>query len=220
MKCFVCHIDIVETLSFSNLFEPPHLLCDKCRTRLSECKIAPDTRCTYCKGHLIDGSCMTCEHLSNCPVRFHQIYAPFGYDGLMKEMIQQYKFMKDVALAEVLARYMHWPSLTYDMVVPMPSSPDNDCVRTFNPVKYVLEVRNIQYADILTMTHRQKQFDLTKKERFRISNRIKVDNEINLENKSILLVDDIYTTGKTAHNAAIKLFHAKVRKLDMLTFAR
>ncbi|MCS4487327.1 ComF family protein [Staphylococcus americanisciuri] len=163
---------------------------------------------------------MTCEHLSDCLVRFDHIYAPFCYDGLMKALIQQYKFMRDVALSEVIARYMIWPPLMYDLIVPMPSSPDNDQARTFNPVKYVLNAQGIDYCDILIMHNRHKQFDLTKKERFRIANRIALKDEINLENKRILLVDDIYTTGRTAHNAAVKLFHSKIRKLDMLTFAR
>ena len=53
-----------------------------------------------------------------------------------------------------------------------------------------------------------------------LSNDIEVKGDINLENKRILLVDDIYTTGRTAHNVAVKLFQRKVRKLSMLTFAR
>ncbi|KIX91664.1 hypothetical protein TP70_00925 [Staphylococcus microti] len=220
MKCFVCRTDIVEMLSFHNLFERPHLLCERCRIHMAECMLDSTNRCPYCKGCLTDEQCMTCAHLSDCPVRFNQIFAPFCYANFMKELIQQYKFMKDVALAEVIARYMIWPQLTYDWIIPIPSSPSNDQARTFNPVKYVLTARGIAFQDILTMPNRHKQFDLTKKERFRISNEIHVSDGINLENKSILLVDDIYTTGKTAHNAAIKLFQSKVRKLDMLTFAR
>ena len=220
MKCFVCQTAIVETLSFNNLFERPHLLCERCRVRLAECVLDPTNRCPYCKGRLTYDLCMTCTHLNDCPVRFNQIFASFCYTDFMKALIQQYKFMKDVALAEVIARYMIWPQLTYDLIVPIPSSPANDQARTFNPVKYVLTARGIAFQDILTMPNRHKQFDLTKKERFRIANEIRISNGINLENKSILLVDDIYTTGKTAHNAAITLFQSKVRKLDMLTFAR
>ncbi|AVQ34327.1 ComF family protein [Staphylococcus muscae] len=163
---------------------------------------------------------MTCEHLSDSVVRFDYIYAPYCYDGLLKEIIQRYKFMRDVGLAEVLARYMIWPKARYDIVIPMPSSPQNDALRTFNPVKYVLQSKGMQFHELLVMDNRHKQFDLSKKERFRIENPIKTTDEKKLENKRILLVDDIYTTGKTAHNAAIKLFSSKVRKLDMLTFAR
>lgn len=220
MKCFVCRSHFSEALSFSNLFEPPHLLCAHCRSQLMACQIEHDISCRYCKGFLVDGKCMTCEHLEYTDVRFNHIFASYRYEGLMKDIIQQYKFMRDVALGEVLARYIVWPKATYDIVIPMPSSPLNDDLRTFNPVKYVLQSKWIQFDDVLTMENRQKQFDLTKKERFRIQNPIEVTDEKKLENKRILLVDDIYTTGKTAHNAGIKLFSTKVRKLDMLTFAR
>ncbi|UXR78753.1 MULTISPECIES: ComF family protein [unclassified Staphylococcus] len=220
MNCFICDAKIVEPFAFSNLFEAPQLLCETCRAQLLSCRLNDDARCSYCKGWLIEGNCMTCEHLSDYTTRFDHIYASYCYDGLMKEIIQRYKFMKDVALAEVLARYIEWPKAQYDIVIPMPSSPQNDALRTFNPVKYVLQSKGMQFHELLVMENRHKQFDLSKKERFCIENSIKTTNEKNLENKRILLVDDIYTTGKTAHNAAIKLFSAKVRKLDMLTFAR
>ncbi|WP_409349602.1 ComF family protein, partial [Staphylococcus pseudoxylosus] len=43
---------------------------------------------------------------------------------------------------------------------------------------------------------------------------------IDLENKNILLVDDIYTTGLTVHNALAILLIRKIRKFDVFTFAR
>ncbi|QLK85526.1 ComF family protein [Staphylococcus sp. 17KM0847] len=158
--------------------------------------------------------------MSCSSIRFNHIYSCYRYTGIIREMLQQYKFMRDVALAEVIAQYMVFPRKRYDVIVPIPSSPSNDIIRTFNPVKYILDFKKIEYKDILAMTDRPKQFKLTQKERMNIKNSMRIKKEIKLENKSILLVDDIYTTGSTAHHAAARLFHKKVRRLDMLTFAR
>ena len=56
--------------------------------------------------------------------------------------------------------------------------------------------------------------------RARSANPFTFNSEINIANKSILLVDDIYTTGLTVHNAGAQLYVRKIRKLGVLTFAR
>ena len=38
-----------------------------------------------------------------------QLYCQFQYDGLMKEMIHQYKFSKDYYLCELLAHLIEIP---------------------------------------------------------------------------------------------------------------
>ncbi|MGX0229936.1 ComF family protein [Staphylococcus cohnii] len=43
---------------------------------------------------------------------------------------------------------------------------------------------------------------------------------VDLKEKNILLIDDIYTTGLTVHNAGQLLFDRKIRKFDVFTFAR
>ncbi|WP_411814808.1 ComF family protein [Mammaliicoccus sciuri] len=67
---------------------------------------------------------------------------------------------------------------------------------------------------------RQKQSELTKLERSSQHNPFKINKDIDFENKRILLVDDIYTTGLTMHRLAELLFIRKIRKIDALTFAR
>ena len=106
------------------------------------------------------------------------------------------------------------------MVIPVPSVKENDLKRTFNPVQTVLEESKIPFQNCLKMDQRPKQFSLNLKDRMNLENGISIQGDIRLENKHILLVDDIYTTGQTAHNVAVKLFSKKVRKLSMLTFAR
>ena len=68
-----------------------------------------------------------------------QLYCDYQYSGIMKEMIQQYKPMKDYYLAEVIASTTQLTKTSYDLIVPIPSPIERDTQRTFNPVATVLE---------------------------------------------------------------------------------
>ena len=68
-----------------------------------------------------------------------QLYCDYQYSGIMKEMIQQYKLMKDYYLAEVIVSQLNLPKTSYDLIVPIPSPIERDTQRTFNPVATVLE---------------------------------------------------------------------------------
>ena len=82
-------------------------------------------RCSRCLKHLNQNEayCLDCKFLSAHFNLMEQLYCQFQYDGLMKEMIHQYKFLKDYYLCELLAHLIEIPQTTYDYIVPIPSSP-------------------------------------------------------------------------------------------------
>ena len=61
--------------------------------------------------------CLDCKFLSAHFNLMEQLYCQFQYDGLMKEMIHQYKFLKDYYLCELLAHLIEIPQTTYDYIV-------------------------------------------------------------------------------------------------------
>ncbi|UTI88585.1 hypothetical protein NIT62_07415 [Mammaliicoccus sciuri] len=83
-----------------------------------------------------------------------------------------------------------------------------------------MDNQKIKYIQIYETEERQKQSELTKLERSSQHNPFKINKDIDFENKRILLVDGIYTTGLTMHRLAELLFIRKIRKIDALTFAR
>ena len=84
----------------------------------------------------------------------------------------------------------------------------------------MLDKQQVPYESILQTKVRPKQSLLGKLHRARLDNPFEVSKHINLEDKSILLVDDIYTTGLTVHHAIEKVYVRKIRKFDVFTFAR
>ena len=57
----------------------------------------------------------------------------------MKDVLQQYKFMRDYELSNVLSEKLQLPQTDYDYIVPIPSPFQRDVERTFNPVATVLD---------------------------------------------------------------------------------
>lgn len=149
-----------------------------------------------------------------------QLYCDFKYEGIIKEVLHQYKFMKDYYLAVLLAKMLKIPKIDYDYIVPIPSPIERDNERTFNPVKTVLNFMKIDYLDILATDLRPKQSQLSKSIRAQASNPFYIKENIDLNDKVILLIDDIYTTGLTIHHVGCKLFDKNVRKFCVYAFAR
>ncbi|MEZ2112249.1 ComF family protein, partial [Staphylococcus aureus] len=61
---------------------------------------------------------------------------------------------------------------------------------------------------------------LGKVERAKAMNPFYIKEDVDLTDKEILLVDDIYTTGLTIHHAGCKLYDKNVRKFKVFTFSR
>lgn len=68
-----------------------------------------------------------------------QLYCQYRYQGVMKDVLQQYKFMRDYELSNVLSEKLQLPQTDYDYIVPIPSPFQRDVERTFNPVATVLD---------------------------------------------------------------------------------
>ena len=51
----------------------------------------------------------------------NQLYCQYQYKGMLKTLIHQYKFKKDVAICEILATQLVALKISYDYIVPIPS---------------------------------------------------------------------------------------------------
>lgn len=218
-RCMICQNPIIEVVDLFNFFSPISDVCKDCELKLTFNHDA--RRCPGCLKILSDEEqeCLDCVWLSKNYTLINQLYTIYDYQGLAKDLIQQYKLVGDVAIAQIfqLPRSI---MKQYDYVIPAPIHPNKLAKRTFDHVTFVLDSQNIKYTQIFETEERLKQSDLSKRARALQHNPFKIKCDIELENKKILLVDDIYTTGLTIHLLAELLIVRKIRKIDALTFAR
>ena len=106
------------------------------------------------------------------------------------------------------------------IVIPAPSYYIDDQRRGFNHVEEIYKGLKLHVCKAVTKIDEYKQSDQKKIDRINISKHLKLSLLENLQNKKILIVDDVYTTGHTI-NAIIELIEPlKPKKIDVLVLAK
>lgn len=81
-----------------------------------------------------ESPCFDCQFLKKKFQLMDQLHCDFKYQGVMKELLHQFKLMRDYDLATVFAKKLKLPKTSYDMIVLIPSPIERDIDRTFNPL--------------------------------------------------------------------------------------
>ncbi|PID14427.1 amidophosphoribosyltransferase [Sporosarcina sp. P34] len=148
----------------------------------------------------------------------HSLYA---YNEAARAYLHQFKFMQDVALAQIFA-----PALrrvlndAKKIVVPIPMHPVNKKKRTFSQVDALLEAAKIPYQSLLEKTTESVMGEKSRSERLAMTELFHVPADIPYNEAVYVLVDDIYTTGTTLHHAAEALKQRGVHRVEAVTLFR
>ena len=146
----------------------------------------------------------------------------FQYNDFLKEVIARYKFRGDYMIAKVFAEQMksELAQLEYDLLVPIPLSEERQYERGFNQAEALLAESGFPSTLLLTRIHSEKQSKKSRNERIHVPQVFQVSEDPELTGKTIVLVDDIYTTGSTLRHAAKLLRGAGADRIQSLTLAR
>ncbi|MEH7444574.1 ComF family protein [Bacillus sp. JJ1122] len=146
----------------------------------------------------------------------------FSYDNFTKEVIAKFKFRGDYILAELFASAFRKALLAfqYDYIVPIPLSEERLYERGFNQAEAIIRTAGCQPTHLLSRIHTEKQSKKSRHERIHLEQVFKAETHLDLRGKTILLVDDIYTTGSTLRHAAKLLKDHGAAKVYSLTLAR
>jgi competence protein ComFC len=202
---------------FLNLLYPKRSYCVVCggESRAALCSTCTasvrfiEGRCCLKCGKALEDSYYDniCSDCQSTPHRFRAAYSCFQYEGMGKELIHTFKYKGRLEIGELLAEYMHQKlkdeGIRADYIVPVPIHQSKLQKRGFNQSQVIAKQLSLKMGIpliecLIRTKETARQYDLGRVERFKnVFNAFEGDLSYNIENKIILLVDDIYTTGST-----------------------
>jgi competence protein ComFC len=175
--------------------------------------------------------------MANLPSDRHphikKIYHCCLYEGLAKELIHKFKYEKKYFLRHVLTDLLYdffihnITDQKIDTVIAVPIHIVDEKRRGFNQsetlAKGLAEKTGLPFlAKALIKSKKTKaQAKLKKSQRLdNLKNTFTLRQGLSLENKCVLLIDDVYTTGATINECARALAENNVRSVITLTFSK
>lgn len=160
-------------------------------------------------------------------VAFDEVYSVFKYDKVAKDIVRRLKYKEKVELSKVIAFFMKDTidenKIKFDLIVPIPISKKRLKLRGYNQAlliaKELSKLTFIPFKDCIEKIKDTKSQTLFKEENRWYNVKGAFDCKEDLQGKTILLVDDVFTTGATAHYASEALKKCKAKKVIVLTFA-
>ncbi|WP_234982454.1 ComF family protein [Limosilactobacillus caccae] len=149
-------------------------------------------------------------------------YALYEYNEMMKDYMHRYKFLGDYRLRLVfqaeLSKLVR--ARAGDLVVPIPITARAWQERGFNQVTGLLVPGT--YQEVLDAKEKDKpaQSSKTRRERLRTPQPFCLPANLDVVGKRVLLVDDVYTTGRTLYHAASLFKQAGCSRVGSVSLAR
>lgn len=203
------------------------LLCASCREELP----GPRSACLCCGGRLARpaAGCGACQ---NRRLPYDLLWSPMDYRFPVDRLIQALKFKGDLVAGRVLAS-MLLPGPDYgslplpQAILPMPLHPRRQRARGFNQCVEIARhlARELELPILEGHLQRwrddppQSSLDAVQRRRnVRGAYRLRAGN--GMLPSSVLLLDDVITTGSTAHAAATVLKQGGVSRVEVWAVAR
>jgi competence protein ComFC len=228
--CLYCNSPINEVISWKGLFySEPQYLCSECQKGLQAISGQRCPRCSRSLKSLSDvlkkgDVCLDCYRWEEDP-EWKDILenntSLFGYNDFLKEYLARYKYRGDHILAKTFGLLIAncLKDMQYDHITTIPLSKERHYERGFNQSNALLEAAGANPSCILSRVHSEKQSKKSRHERLQ-QKQVFTLTETDLSGQSILLFDDIYTTGTTLRQAAKLLKEAGAKQVSSLTLAR
>lgn len=201
------------------------LLCSDCRHTLV---YASQNTCIYCGAELAErGICSRCAQIPHAITELRYIA---GYQGVLREAIHRLKYEGDLGIALELAEMMalivaaiDWKP---DLVMPVPLSEKRKSQRGYNQAAMLAFPLSLKLGlplnsrDLVRIHETRSQVFLSFNERQENVQGAFLADPKAVKDKTILLVDDVFTTGATINAAAEALVKAGSRQVYAITAAK
>jgi len=215
------------------LFPPPCGGCTNpgarwCDTCSNQIKPITDQVCPGCGQPT--GEVELCPRCRANPPAYLALRSWAVYGGPLRKAIHRLKYNADGGLGEILARSLSkklialgWP---VEMIIPVPAGIDRQAQRGYNQTTFIAFplalMSNLPYrpAALAKIRQNRTQVGLTVEQRRQNVKDVFQAKKSVVNNKTVLVIDDVTTSGATMEACASALKAAGAREVFGLTLAR
>ena len=222
--CYVCR-------SALDIFERPSYLCSFCQESIQWNRTPACPRCSRYLGPVPKNCiCTSCQKQKH---HFDFAWSACLYEEPLRGLIHQFKFHQQTILrkplSQLMIQFIEKRGLDidqFDIILPIPLHAAKYRERGYNQAE-LLAVPLAQKYDKMILVSLLKrvrntpsQTSLSRKNRFtNVQGSFKINARININNKNILIIDDLLTTGATASEASLCLKTHGAAKVGILTLS-
>jgi predicted amidophosphoribosyltransferase len=176
--------------------------------------------CTRCSKRLADAEPLRGRGAPG----LDQAWSSAPHEGVARDLVAALKFRRLLPVAELIAERIHWlapASLLSGVIVPVPTAPLRSLARGFDPASEIAaalaELSDLPMRRCLARRGGGRQVGRRRAQRIGHPPHIQPRGEVP---RSVLLVDDVLTTGATLSACARALRGAGAIRVAAITFTR
>ena len=183
------------------------------------------------RNDLLCARCLMKRHKPRAPV--FPVRSVAIYEGNLRRSILSSKYGEHTVMAVSLGRFLSYqftrlfPACAFDRIVPVPLHPKglrergfNQCISMAKPLSKQLNIP-MELHSVKRIRYTPSQSASGPKDRRRnLQGAFRVCSPSGFRGQSVLMVDDVYTSGATLENLACSLLASGARSVTGLTLAR
>jgi competence protein ComFC len=219
------------TICGANIRAGEHL-CDQCEAKAVRIVAPFCQKCTEPFEGAIIGA-FTCANCAHRTIHFDTAVAAYRGRGIVREIIHNFKYRRQIYLRHLVARWLRAAldderlrGRRFDVIVPVPLHSTRQRERGFNQASLLAELLSAEISVpskplLERIRYTTTQTALDRAERMEnLRNAFRLRKSANVRDFSVLLVDDVLTTGSTLSECARVLKCAGAISVHAATAAR